>query len=235
MREGIFSFVKELSSGKEKIENIYGIVQKKKEDPQGLQQRLEEKLALEKKLILERSAMLMERRQQEVQETGKTDQEKEERRKMEEALMQKHLDLLQMKQKQDLDLLQQKIRHAELGQRETNREQEVESLLKLTQEICESKVLSEEFQAEVREKHGEEVGVLGALSEVGQALAKKGGDFKQSLKRLVAVLQGRQKITLHEFEQSGVMKALSDFLTQTPSMLLKEERETQEDCKMEDL
>ena len=132
MREGIFSFVKELSSGKEKIENIYGIVQKKKEDPQGLQQRLEEKLALEKKLILERSAMLMERRQQEVQETGKTDQEKEERRKMEEALMQKHLDLLQMKQKQDLDLLQQKIRHAELGQRETNREQEVESLLKLT-------------------------------------------------------------------------------------------------------
>jgi hypothetical protein len=46
--------------------------------------RLEEKLDMDRKMILERSAMLMERRKQEVLETGKTDQEKEERRKIEE-------------------------------------------------------------------------------------------------------------------------------------------------------
>jgi hypothetical protein len=33
MREGIFSFVKELATGKEKIDNIYGIVHKKKDNP----------------------------------------------------------------------------------------------------------------------------------------------------------------------------------------------------------
>jgi len=58
---------------------------------------LEHKLTLEKKLILERSAHLMERRKQELEEKGKPDAQMEERRKVEENLMQKHLDILQLK------------------------------------------------------------------------------------------------------------------------------------------
>lgn len=43
-----------------------------------MQQELEEKLAFEKKLILERSAQMLERRKQELQAQGKTDAELEE-------------------------------------------------------------------------------------------------------------------------------------------------------------
>lgn len=88
--------------------------------------------------------------------------------------------------------------------------------------------------------------VLKELTEIGESLGKKtdSGIFRENLKKLAQVLQGKQKITLHEFEQSGVLKALADFLTKTQSMILKEEKDLlkeqkqaetgEEDCKMED-
>jgi hypothetical protein len=147
-----------------------------------------------------------------------------------------------MKQKADIEQLKTK---ADVEGKPTAMAKQHESLLKLSLDIKNSAINTPEFMETMKAQHGEEMGVIDKMNQIGEKLNQLsreepagGATSEQLFQDLKAILVSKHKVTPYEFEQSKVLESLANFLTKTKQMIISQEDkkpDQEEEMKDQDL